>query len=1049
MTNELDSNTQCFNEIDNGIQALDPYTFYRIRTFCGKMLDVVGQSTADNAMVVQYSVNNKKNQNFLIFTLDDGYSVIASENSGKVLDISQSLIFKGILIQYGFENADNQKFLISNNGTIAVKRSGKVFDVAGASTSNDALIVEYNFNNAVNQKFTFDQVKNFQVPNPSKETLPPAPDFKNDINEQLPDKTDPVITHYTNIPYFMVADNTLNAQQQIQISPYYKLVKIQYWEKVTQRILGPRDEYEYQKRKGISRTDQTSMTETVSMSIGADFGFMFKGFSANLSTQITKELSVTKSTSTTEMTEETYKENYTNPFNYELARAQYVLVNEFYVTHMDGTRITANWTVRDDTRTVTRVFPKSTFNGDVESFEDSVITNNDNGYAYDSNIGYSNPNWMSKISSSKKISELSIPGTHGSIALHGVTFADEDWVRNQRMSITTQLTSGIRYLDIRARRTGNSFAMHHGSVYQKKMFGDILNEVTTFLHQNPQETVLMRLKEEHTPEAGSLSFEEILNRYWDNPAYKQYFWKPPSSNNNPTLNEVRGKIVLIQNFNASKKFGISYNTLNIQDQDNVDDTPDSMYSKWTAVGNHLKAADASNRQSIYLNHLSGNGGFSGAKPWFVSSGYRGRGTNDGKQMITEHRDPNKWPQFPRGYYGQIFYGGMNIMATQYIQQWPIHHAGIIAADFPGKGLIDRVIRLNERFMGETIRYIEPQGSKTIRIGFGGNNYLQNHYKIYVNGRYYGEINKGHPYYGTWHQTDFGHEFKTGDAPLFTGDKVEVFIKNSDQQTLIKSQILNVDEQEGEEIRVLDGHFSIRSALNTAKAVHMHRNDSRNITLYQYNNELHLEFTLQYDESKKAYTIWNRWDPTKVMAWNDIPNSLNVFGTPFDPNKDEHYWKFKRAGNSYVYLENLKNGEVLDVTGGSSTNDTNIGVWPLNQKNNQKFKLVQRNETKKASIVSEKGPQSGQKNRSSNNFSLGSAKGKQVRVLIKNAEGQEASISFRVMRDKSADTDPVIWSGVRNGSLLTVPTDANSSNLYIANPSGATSNFTVEFYTLEN
>lgn len=360
MTHEVNEDLQYLEELRNEIKALEPFTFYRIRTFCGKMLDVAGQSTSNDAFVVQYPINNQKNQNFLVFNLDDGYSIIAAEHSGKVLDISERFqhIGLGALIQYEFRGSDNQKFLIANNGTIAVKRSGKVFDVPGANTK-DINIIEYSFNNAVNQKFTFVRLKNFQVTKPSTGTLPPAPDFtKNDINEQLPDKTNPVITHYTNIPYFMVHDNTLNAQQKIQTSPYYKLVKIQYWEKVTQRILGPKDEYSYEKKKGMSRTDQISMTETVSMSIGADFGFMFKGFSANLSAQVTRELSVTKSTSTTEMTEETFTETYKNPFNYELARAQYMLVNEFYVTRMDGTRITANWTVRDDKQTVTRIFPK-------------------------------------------------------------------------------------------------------------------------------------------------------------------------------------------------------------------------------------------------------------------------------------------------------------------------------------------------------------------------------------------------------------------------------------------------------------------------------------------------------------------------------------------------------------------------------------------------------------------------------------------------------------------------------------------------------------------
>lgn len=220
-------------------------------------------------------------------------------------------------------------------------------------------IKEDYFNNKDNQKFTFERVENFQVPNLSKGSLPPAPDFKNNKDEDLPNKTTPVITNYSNTPYIMVNDPTFNSQQKIQSSPYYRLVKLQYWEKTTQRVLGPGDSYEYKKTKGISRTDQQSMTATVSMSIGTDFGFMFKGISSKFSKKISSELSVTKSTSITEMTEETYTESYSNPFNYELARAQYMLVSEFYVTRMDGTRITGNWTVRDAAQTVTRIFPKS------------------------------------------------------------------------------------------------------------------------------------------------------------------------------------------------------------------------------------------------------------------------------------------------------------------------------------------------------------------------------------------------------------------------------------------------------------------------------------------------------------------------------------------------------------------------------------------------------------------------------------------------------------------------------------------------------------------
>lgn len=326
-----------------------------------------------------------------------------------------------------------------------------------------------------------------------------------------------------------------------------------------------------------------------------------------------------------------------------------------------------------------------------------TLNTTDQGYWYSSSLPTNNIDWMKYLAGTAKISELSIPGTHGSIALHGKTVFDEDLVRNQRMSIETQLQAGIRYLDIRARRTGSSFAMHHGAVYQKLMFGDVLNQVQSFLQAHTYETVLMRLKEEHYAESGSLSFEEIFKGYKNN--YSGLFWTPTSQN--PILDEVRGKIVLLQDFSASQYFGILYDSLNIQDQYEVkgSSTPDSMYSKWTAVKNHLMRAN-SNKTQIHLNYLSGTGGgeafLKGTYPWFVASGYRSRSDDSGTSLIQEHRDDTKWPDFPRGYYGQIFYGGTNILTAEFIPKLNLSHVGIVTADFPGAPLINNVIKLNDR-----------------------------------------------------------------------------------------------------------------------------------------------------------------------------------------------------------------------------------------------------------------------------------------------------------------------------------------------------------------
>lgn len=106
MTNELDSNAQSSNKMINGRLALDAFVFYQIRTFRGQMLDVRGASTSDNADIIEYPANNKDNQRFLVFTLDDGYSIIAAKNSGKLFRMVQSVATNPVLVQDSYRNVD-------------------------------------------------------------------------------------------------------------------------------------------------------------------------------------------------------------------------------------------------------------------------------------------------------------------------------------------------------------------------------------------------------------------------------------------------------------------------------------------------------------------------------------------------------------------------------------------------------------------------------------------------------------------------------------------------------------------------------------------------------------------------------------------------------------------------------------------------------------------------------------------------------------------------------------------------------------------------------
>ncbi len=165
--------------------------------------------------------------------------------------------------------------------------------------------------------------------------------------------------------------------------------------------------------------------------------------------------------------------------------------------------------------------------------------------------------WMHQLPSDFSIAQISIPGTHESAALHGggpnftvpiIDVNPSDVAKCQRISIAEQLQIGVRYLDIRCRRKGNSFDINHGHIYQNLNFEDVLTTCNTFLQQNPSETIIMKVQEEYKPSKSSESFTQIFNTYCNR--YPLLFYKHPSNSAHiiPTLGEARGKIILMKKF---------------------------------------------------------------------------------------------------------------------------------------------------------------------------------------------------------------------------------------------------------------------------------------------------------------------------------------------------------------------------------------------------------------------------------------------------------------------------------------------------------------------
>ncbi len=165
-------------------------------------------------------------------------------------------------------------------------------------------------------------------------------------------------------------------------------------------------------------------------------------------------------------------------------------------------------------------------------------------------LSYSHPSsWMKNIGDAIPLSALSIPGTHNSPTYHRALPS----VRCQVTTVREQLANGVRFLDIRVQPESpldpskDTLNLVHGvfpiSLTGQKRFRPIINEVLSFLEQNPSEAIIMSVKREGPGNATDAQISRIMRDHYASDVNK-WFTAPRI----PTLGEARGKIVLVRRF---------------------------------------------------------------------------------------------------------------------------------------------------------------------------------------------------------------------------------------------------------------------------------------------------------------------------------------------------------------------------------------------------------------------------------------------------------------------------------------------------------------------
>ncbi|WEV23950.1 phosphatidylinositol-specific phospholipase C [Streptomyces sp. 71268] len=195
--------------------------------------------------------------------------------------------------------------------------------------------------------------------------------------------------------------------------------------------------------------------------------------------------------------------------------------------------------------------------------------------------------WLADLADDTPVARLSLPGTqHSAVRFGGAQVA------RQRRTIADQLDLGIRFLDIGCRSSHSAFAVHHGAVFQRVLFGEVLLACEAFLRAHPSETVLLRLRQEHStvPDA---EFRRVFDLYLA--GFRRLLRLDATL---PTLGQARGRVVLLADH--PRLPGVPYGDAALFDvQDDATAAPAVKYQK---VERHLRKA-AARPGKLYVNYV--------------------------------------------------------------------------------------------------------------------------------------------------------------------------------------------------------------------------------------------------------------------------------------------------------------------------------------------------------------------------------------------------------------------------------------------------------------
>lgn len=141
------------------VPSSSPSERYRVTArHSGRVMDVIGASTADRAEVRQWGWNGGANQLWTFEDAGGGYVRVVNQNGGRCLDVAGASTANGAnVIQYACTGGSNQQWQVRPTGSyfqLVARHSGKCLDVVNAGTGDGADIQQYTCGSQTNQQWS-------------------------------------------------------------------------------------------------------------------------------------------------------------------------------------------------------------------------------------------------------------------------------------------------------------------------------------------------------------------------------------------------------------------------------------------------------------------------------------------------------------------------------------------------------------------------------------------------------------------------------------------------------------------------------------------------------------------------------------------------------------------------------------------------------------------------------------------------------------------------------------------------------------------------------